>query len=33
MSVSIAALSVDVRGEVDGKFVSAFVRARKPQDK
>src|SRR5437763_6807006 len=33
MSVSIAALSVDVRGEVDGKFVSAFVRARKPQDR
>jgi len=32
-SASIAALSVDERSEVDGKFVSAFVRARKPQDR
>jgi SAM-dependent methyltransferase len=30
---SIAALSVDERSQIDGKFVSAFVRARKPQDK
>jgi SAM-dependent methyltransferase len=29
-SASIAALSVDERDQVDGKFVSAFVRARKP---
>jgi SAM-dependent methyltransferase len=32
-SASIAALSLDERREVDGKFVSAFVRARKPHDR
>lgn len=30
-SASIAALSADERNEVDGKFVSAFIRARKPE--
>jgi arsenite methyltransferase len=30
-SASIAAMSADERGEVDGKFVSAFIRARKPE--
>jgi len=30
-SATIAALSADERSQVDGKFVSAFVRARKPQ--
>jgi SAM-dependent methyltransferase len=32
-SASIAVLSVDERSEVEGKFVSAFVRARKPGDR
>jgi SAM-dependent methyltransferase len=29
-SASLSALTVDERAEVDGKFVSAFIRARKP---
>lgn len=32
-SASLAALTADERAEVDGKFVSAFIRARKPLQK
>ncbi|QBD82777.1 arsenite methyltransferase [Ktedonosporobacter rubrisoli] len=32
-SASLAALTADERAEVDGKFVSAFIRARKPSQK
>jgi len=31
-NASVAALSEEERGAVDGKFVSAFIRARKPSD-